>query len=263
MWYLIVLALSACSNLWAMDDTYGCDGEKLKGIVYRDKPVTENGRHFLDNRDTLFEIAMEYHDERLSTSLAEEAALHASCKAYLNAHKNTVALAIAANGNSIVHGFENKMIEIDYVHKEPAEIFETTDDSNQKPNTTLEFTSCSIYKRYPPNPTNKKCYTHILAVDNAHNIHSWDDIYYRDWKTIIPGMVTAIRQLNSHVAAVFYHGNDNAHHVGFALESLSWDDAQKKFRVFFLPVEEIEGVTNLQWRELRDLQYIDGVHQCY
>jgi len=240
MWYVIVLALSACGNCWAMKELV---------TVYRDALVagSEIEMRQAPNNNVLWESAKEFHesvqkreqqkskkDEAPDVLIDEEKLpLYARCIAYLNEHRDDAALSATRDRRLIVHGFDKGLVLVpvgsltcNEDDKPRADILHAADMPD---GITFTHSAIDLYKKLEDNelcpPYGQKNDVKIIGIDSLNNIHLWKVSILKEaahkvsyWKGKVPGAVTAIcEQLSAYHTVIFYQDRDNTHRAGLLL----------------------------------------------
>lgn len=146
MWHLIVLALSVSWNSWAMLSK----GDLDKGALLA------RAKEYYEVNDTAAWEDYESTPTKIYTG--------ATMLAYLQKHKDNVAFAVSSDGRKILHGFENKIIEINDNDKtDRPNIIDLGIPSNH----SIDACSFESFFRFLNNAMVRK----YIAVDSAGTIY--------------------------------------------------------------------------------------------
>lgn len=236
MWYLIVLALSAYSNSWAMSEITP---------IYRDLQMGKH-RRVLPNEDGLYEMALEYHQTRLGGELQEglslpagagnekedvksrpliienDTNLFARCITYFQKNRNHVAIAISNDGSTIAHSVDNQIVLIPSdVTKKRVTVLDV--ESNDTGQIMRSFVACALDAN--------DCYVTVYGVDNNARLHEWavsceqdeenPKIDYHLWSEKMPENITVMR-MTMYGPAIFY---SSGYSLALALKQYDWSPA--------------------------------------
>lgn len=250
MWYVIILALSACGNCWAMDEVIKVDMSRkdiqrvsqngeisdydimgISDLKDREKCIYEDGRVSINDADAQswntydrgssavrhyhLKMAQYYQTLRGACDPDEEKTVHAE---YSEKKETHAALLKYLHGQPKIT-FSKETIRKDssaWVYAAESSLVSIKSDTLEDPRVLSLRNQAGTFTAYSLENS------HVCAADNECKVYNWDT--YNGWQGTscqLPETckeVTAMQQVNSqHAVAIFFKDQNGNKKAGFLL----------------------------------------------